>query len=232
MCFSEIYFILALILFIATIPFYISRVREYRSVKSQYSILILLIFMYSVFFANFSLFISGSIVESFKPALLSSLSHIFLLLSVYLLLKSFFLFDDLVLLKHPSRFKSRRGTILLGKVLKYDRKKHKFFLPLKDLERHMFVCSATGSGKSNFLQYFLTNFKKKYGIPFLLVEFKGEYIFLQDVIDDLIIIRPGENFSLNIFNPEGANPEIHAERLFDILKSCLLYTSPSPRDRS
>jgi len=59
----------------------------------------------------------------------------------------------------------------------------------------MFVCGTTGSGKSNFLQYFLTNFKKKYDIPFLLVDFKGEYIFLQDVIEDLIIIRPGENFS-------------------------------------
>ena len=36
----EIYFTLTLIVFIITIPFYISRVREYRSVKSQYSILI------------------------------------------------------------------------------------------------------------------------------------------------------------------------------------------------
>lgn len=35
----------------------------------------------------------------------------------------------------------------------------------------------------------------------------------------MLIIRPGENFSLNIFSPEGDNPEIHAERLFDILKS-------------
>jgi hypothetical protein len=35
----------------------------------------------------------------------------------------------------------------------------------------------------------------------------------------LIIIKPGENFSINIFNPEGTIPEIHAERIFDILKS-------------
>jgi len=90
---------------------------------------------------------------------------------------------------------------------------------MKDLGRHMFVCGATGSGKTNFVQYLLMNFKKKYKIPFLLAEFKGEYTFLQDLIDDLLIIRPGENFSLNIFSPEGDNPEIHAERLFDILKS-------------
>jgi type IV secretory pathway VirB4 component len=175
--------------------------------------------MYTIFFINLNSLSPGGIRESFKTIFFSSLSQVFLLFSVIIFVKSFFLFDDMVLLKHPSRFKSRKGTILLGKVLNKDRKKHKYFLPLKDLERHMFVCGTTGSGKSNFLQYFLTNFKKQYDIPFLLVEFKGEYIFLQEVIDDLVIIRPGENFSLNIFNPEGANPEIHAERLFNILKS-------------
>ena len=54
---------------------------------------------------------------------------------------------------------------------------------------------------------------------FFLVEFKGEYHFLQRKIDNLIILWPGENFSINIFNPENSSPEIHAERVFDILKS-------------
>ena len=53
----------------------------------------------------------------------------------------------------------------------------------------------------------------------MLVEFKGEYHYLQNEIEDLLIIKPGENFSINIFDPEGSNPEIHAERVFDILKS-------------
>lgn len=215
----EIFLVLTVILFISTIIFYISRVREYGSVKSQYFIPIFIISMYAIFFANFRSLTLEGIGESFRTILFCSLSQLFLLFSAFIFVKSFFLLADKVLLEPPSRFTSRAGTILMGKVLKYDRKKHKFFLPLNDLGRHMFVCGTTGSGKSNFLQYFLTNFKEKYDIPFLLVEFKGEYIFLQDVIDDLIIIRPGENFSLNIFNPEGANPEIHAERLFDILKS-------------
>ena len=81
------------------------------------------------------------------------------------------------------------------------------------------MCGAIGTGKSNFIQHFLINFTKHYDIPFLLVEFKGEYHFLQREIDNLIIIRPGENFSINIFNPEGSLPEVHAERIFDILKS-------------
>jgi hypothetical protein len=83
----------------------------------------------------------------------------------------------------------------------------------------MFICGSTGTGKSNFLQHFLLNFIKQYKIPFFLVEFKGEYHFLQQKIEDLLILWPGENFSLNIFDPLGANPVIHAERILDMLKS-------------
>ncbi len=42
---------------------------------------------------------------------------------------------------------------------------------------------------------------------------------MQDKLKDLLILFPGENFSINIFDPLGANPIIHAERIFDILKS-------------
>jgi len=127
--------------------------------------------------------------------------------------------DDIIELEKPSNLRSRKGTIRIGKVLEFGHKKHAFFLSLKDLEKHMFICGATGTGKTNFLQHFLINFKKQYKIPFMLVEFKGEYHFLQKTIENLLIIRPGENFSINIFNPEGALPEVHAERIFDILKS-------------
>jgi len=46
----EIYFTLTLIVFIFTIPFYISRIREFRSIKAQYSILLLLIIMYTMYY--------------------------------------------------------------------------------------------------------------------------------------------------------------------------------------
>ena len=81
------------------------------------------------------------------------------------------------------------------------------------------VYYITGTGKSNYLQYFLLNFTKQHDIPFLLTEFKGEYQFLQKKINDLLIIKPGENFSINIFDPEGADPEVHAERVFQIFES-------------
>jgi len=122
-------------------------------------------------------------------------------------------------LEVPSHLNSKKGEIPIGRILKGKVRKRKFCLAIKDLEKHMFICGVTGTGKSNFLQNFLINFSKKYKIPFFLVEFKGEYHFLQKKIDDVLIYWPGENFSINIFNPGEANPMIHAERIFDILKS-------------
>ncbi|MFX1469824.1 MAG: ATP-binding protein [Promethearchaeota archaeon] len=127
--------------------------------------------------------------------------------------------DDLVKLEKPTLFKSRKGKAKVGTIVQNGRVKRHFSLSLEDLEKHMFICGATGTGKSNFLQHFLINFTRRYKIPFMLVEFKGEYHFLQRRIEDLLIIRPGENFSINIFNPGSSLPEVHAERIFDILKS-------------
>jgi len=127
--------------------------------------------------------------------------------------------ESVINLEIPSYSLSKRGNIKIGRVLKGGSRKYFFSISLKDLEKHMFICGSTGTGKSNFLQNFLTNFTKQYRIPFFLVEFKGEYHFLQEKINNLLIIWPGENFSINIFNPGESNPEIHAERIFDILKS-------------
>ena len=112
--------------------------------------------------------------------------------------------EHIIGLETPSRLEANKGTIKIGNVLKRAKKKHKFYLSIHDLEKHMFICGATGTGKSNFLQSFLINFAKRYEIPFFLVEFKGEYHFLQKRIEDLLILWPGENFSINIFNPENS----------------------------
>ena len=172
------------------------------------------------FFLNLDVYIPSDVSKSLNSSLFLVLNQIFLFGSSGLFIYSLFIRDqDVIELECPSLFRSHLGKIEIGKVMKKTRKKHTFFLPINDLERHMFVCGATSSGKSNFIQNFIVNFKKKYKTPFLLVEFKGEYHYLQNIIEDLLIIKPGENFSINIFDPEGSNPEIHAERVFDILKS-------------
>jgi len=120
---------------------------------------------------------------------------------------------------NPSYKDSRKGKIKIGKTCSNSLRNYSYFLSIEDLEKHMFICGSTGTGKSNFLQNFLLNFTKRYEIPFFLVEFKGEYHFLQQNINNLLILWPGENFSINIFDPLKANPIIHAERIFDMLKS-------------
>ncbi len=119
----------------------------------------------------------------------------------------------------PSRWKSR-GSIKIGRVLNKNKQKQDFYLNMDDLAQHMFITGITGTGKSNFMQYFLLDFSSKHGnIPFLLTEFKGEYHHLQRTIKDLLILKPGINFSINIFDPEGSNPRIHAERVYQIFES-------------
>ncbi len=158
--------------------------------------------------------------EVILPTILFNLSIIFYFSSIILNILVFFEVDkNIVNLEKPSRLISKKGEIPIGRILKGKIRKQKFLLSLKDLEKHMFICGATGTGKSNFLMNFLINFSKIFKIPFFLVEFKGEYHFLQKRIEDVLIFWPGENFSINIFNPGGANPTIHAERIFDILKS-------------
>jgi len=158
--------------------------------------------------------------EAILTTIFFNISVIFYFSSIILYSLVFFQVDQsIVILEKPSRIISKRGEIPIGRILKGKIRKQKFFLSLKDLEKHMFICGATGTGKSNFLMNFLINFSKIFKIPFFLVEFKGEYHFLQKKIEDVLIYWPGENFSINIFNPGNADPLVHAERIFDILKS-------------
>ncbi|MFX0031024.1 MAG: ATP-binding protein, partial [Candidatus Hermodarchaeota archaeon] len=220
--FLLIFFSLNLVIVILTIMFFISRKREISANKIKLTIIILLGIGFSIF-ASTSLpflIISQDSLNSSEKIVFSYLFLFLLILSAGLFFYSIYHADNnRVNLEKPSFLKSKKGRTKIGTIIEKGRVKHKFSLSLEDLEKHMFICGATGTGKSNFLQHFLINFKERYNIPFLLVEFKGEYHFLQRKIKDLLIIRPGENFSINIFNPGDSLPEVHAERVFDILKS-------------
>ncbi|MBN1215889.1 MAG: ATP-binding protein [Candidatus Lokiarchaeota archaeon] len=212
--------ILNIILLVTTIFYYISFIQElnYRSLNLLLFIIYLISIINFVYKIYFEFFIEPP--NQIYILLLSIISHLLLFTSLTILINTkIYKNQDTTKLKFPSFFKSRQGTFSIGKILNQGKKKHKFFLSMEDLEKHMFVCGSTGTGKSNFIQNFLLNFKKENKIPFLLIEFKGEYVFLQKYIKNLIIFKPGENFSINIFDSEDIDPEIHAERIFDILKS-------------
>ena len=216
------YFALILIVIGLNIIFLIIRKRNNSASKLKILIILLLTLSIILFISNsFSfLTLTSDLLRSSETVIFSNISLFLLGFStVFFIYSLHYSDDDIVELEKPSFFKSRKGRIKIGRIVEEGHKKRKFFLSLEDLEKHMFVCGATGTGKSNFLQHFLMNLTKRYKIPFLLVEFKGEYHFLQRKIRNLLIIRPGENFSINIFNPGESLPEVHAERIFDILKS-------------
>jgi len=214
--------VLILILAGLNITFFIARKRE-NSANTLKILIIILLGTAVLIFISTSLpylTINPDSIDSPKKSIFSNIFFYSLIFSAVMFFYSIFHSgDDIVKLEKPSFLKSRKGKVKVGTIVENGREKRNFSLSLEDLSKHMFICGATGTGKSNFLQHFLINFTRRYKIPFMLVEFKGEYHFLQRKIDDLLIIRPGENFSINIFNPGSSLPEVHAERIFDILKS-------------
>jgi len=225
------YIFLCIILYLTTtkkvVIFNAYKKWKYCLIKVKIIILILLITTTLVLILNIPFFIRNNpeffidkTNEFLIPTILFNISNAFYCSSVILFLLALFEDNEISIeLEIPSKFNSKKGDIPVERFLKGYITKSKFFLSMKDLEKNMFICGATGTGKSNFLQNFLINFKKIFNIPFFLVEFKGEYQFLQKRIDDILILWPGQNFSINIFNPGKITPLIHAERIFDILKS-------------
>jgi hypothetical protein len=125
----------------------------------------------------------------------------------------------------PLKYKNKRkGVLYLGKIHSNLLSK-KFFLSPQDLQRHMFITGLTGMGKSNLVKLLLKEITNHYAsVPFLLVEFKGEYKSLSREIKNLTILRPGESLRINIFDPMGEKPKIYSEKLMNMLKSCQIIT--------
>jgi len=219
----SVYFDMALILFIISVIHYFLRYREIKlnvagkinqvNTVLKYIIPTFIIILGIIYYLNLESFTENP--KTFENVIFINVSVLCLASSVILLIYSFKLRPKYEIeLDYPSRLKSRKGTIKIGRVMSKHKSKYNYSISLSDLAQHMFVSGITGTGKSNLIQYFLLNFTKLHDIPFMLTEFKGEYHFLQKKIKDLLIIKPGENFSINIFDPEGADPEVHAERVF------------------
>jgi len=93
--------------------------------------------------------------------ILFNLSNIFYFSSMILNLLTFFQVDESTIdLEVPSCMSSKKGKFPIGRALKGKFRRQRFSLSLKDLEKHMFICGATDTGKSSFLQNFLINFTK------------------------------------------------------------------------
>ncbi len=184
-----------------------------------------MIFVYTIFFIlNFNFYnrnMDNNVILN-----LIALSQLFFWTSITIVAKSFKFSarkEDFVEFNFPSKREASEGEIKVGEILHKGKEQYDYYIKLRDLERHMFITGITGSGKSNFLQNFLVNYKNDYDTPILLAEFKGEYHYLQKLIPNLLIYKVGDNFCINIFDPEGTNADVHAERIFQIFRSGGLF---------
>lgn len=144
---------------------------------------------------------------------------------------------DFIDLDPPTWRKSRKGTIKIGRSLvfrdtyllkrpKY-KKGHNFYLKEVDLQKHVFISGLTGTGKTNFVKSFLLSCKDSLNIHFLIIQFKDDFNFLEEYFENLDILSPGENFSIDIFNPGEINPLIHAERIYEMINNTRLIDESS-----
>ena len=122
----------------------------------------------------------------------------------------------------------KKGEIYLGKIL-YDQKIFcDFHLNLEDLKRHILIYGQTGTGKTSFVKTLLINLNRLYPkIKFILFEFKGEYDNLKRNIPDLQLIKPGNNFTFNLFDKDIFPEDLYPEILFDGFKSCKILDENS-----
>ncbi len=114
-----------------------------------------------------------------------------------------------------------RETITAGEILDSgQRPAGPLVLPLDSLNRHVFVCGATGSGKSQTVRNLLENATRA-GIPWLVVEpAKAEYRLMAARLADsgtgaveVVRIRPGESDGIAAgLNPLEPAPDADGRR--------------------
>lgn len=110
----------------------------------------------------------------------------------------------------------------------------KLTLPLQSQVNHMAVLGISGSGKSNFLLYYLNEMYNKYDIPFLVIDpVSTEFRTLKGSLKDkcLNVFTPGSEvspFEFNLFALSNSNLSVREYKLVlkDYLRNCLQLFSP------
>ncbi len=132
--------------------------------------------------------------------------------------------------------KFSRGDIVIGTtVLDVPRKSGSsrseikpVCLNLEDMKKHIFICGMSGFGKTTLAQSIIFNLAEHFeSLGFLIVELKDDYRSDAWESLDFIYLFPGINFSIDIFDFHGGSPEIHAKRLFTIMKELYFDNSSS-----
>lgn len=107
---------------------------------------------------------------------------------------------------------------------KSNRKKH-YYLRLKDLENNVLMSGNPNFGKKKVLQNLLL---EQPDIPFLLITINKDFKLIKEKLDNVLILKPGIIFAINIFDSYGLNPYIYAQTIVE----CLSYYKNSKSDIS
>lgn len=133
---------------------------------------------------------------------------------------------------------SNEGDIVLGSISDYGNSlESNITLSKDDLNKHLFVCGLTGSGKTTTVKHILKEITKKYSLPFLVLESaKRDYRKLLG--DDLFkgnlnVFTIGDATVSPIrFNPfyiqAGVNPSVHIDYLKAIFNASFSLYGPMP----
>jgi hypothetical protein len=179
-------------------------------------------FMKTPIFTNFLLFFISLFQED-----LTILKFNFLVFIIFCLLYIFLIKSVKIIefrLPHIKRSERKGGKIKLGTILSNAPKKS-FYLNENDMKKHVLISGLTGMGKSNLIKSMVTQINYYYPkIPFLLIEFKGEYKKFADLFHEIEVYKPGLDFTINIFDPQKENSEIYAEKLVNMLISCQVFS--------
>lgn len=129
-------------------------------------------------------------------------------------------------LRYGGRSKEKRFE--LGKVYSMGRTTEtRVNLDCNSLPLHTFVTGSTGSGKSNTVYEILNQLRRRYEIPFLVIEpTKGEYKHVFGTLPDVAVYgtTPRQFENLLRLNPFRFNRDIHLlehmDRLVEVFNAC------------
>lgn len=134
---------------------------------------------------------------------------------------------------------SNAGDFRLGNITDHSNPIENSFMTLskKDLNKHLFVCGLTGSGKTTTVKHILKDITQKENLPFLVIESaKRDYrqLLADDVFENkLNIFTIGDAIVSPIrFNPfyiqKGVHPLVHIDYLKAIFNASFSLYGPMP----
>lgn len=93
-----------------------------------------------------------------------------------------------------------------------------FSVSLNDLSKHVVIMGSSGEGKTTLVKSMIIGIKKSFPeIPILAMSFKNDLNDLNEYYPNFTVLRPGENFSINIFDPQNQDPTNYSENLKNAL---------------